>query len=66
MLRARTDSADHHSETCPMKKFPHALTMVNLSTLLHIDTKIARADGLTLNEDVPIDGFMSLEIQYLP
>ncbi|WP_256597476.1 hypothetical protein [Pseudomonas sp. 31-12] len=41
------------------------IAVKNLSTLLQIDTKIARADGLTLNEEVPIDGFMTLEINYL-
>jgi hypothetical protein len=34
--------------------------------LLWINTYIARADSLTLNDEVPIDGSMTLEIKYLP
>lgn len=42
------------------------IAVKDLSMLLWINTYIARADSLTLNEEVPIDGSMTLEIKYLP
>ncbi|UCP07246.1 hypothetical protein K5R88_15430 [Pseudomonas sp. MM213] len=42
------------------------IAVKDLSMLLWINTFIARADSLTLTEEVPIDGSMTLEIKYLP
>jgi hypothetical protein len=42
------------------------IAVKDLAMLLWINTYIARADSLTLNDEVPIDGSMTLEIKYLP
>ncbi|WP_458377060.1 DUF1120 domain-containing protein [Pseudomonas fluorescens] len=42
------------------------IAVKDLSMLLYVETYIARADSLTLNDEVPIDGSMTLEIKYLP